>query len=91
MVHVSDAGLGVVSLDLIAVPADLRGRGCARQALSEVAAWADEVGAVVLLSATSMLGANITRLVGLYGEYGFTATGHDGIDGIAMRRPPAPR
>lgn len=70
-IHVSDEAPGVVRLDLLSVPEQLRGRGCARDALTRISEWADETGTVIVLTATFALGAHIQRLVALYMSYRF--------------------
>lgn len=89
--HISDVTPGVISIDLILVAAELRGRGCARRALEVVIAWADEAQVTVLLTATPAFGASVARLVRLYSSFGFTPTAKDGLGGTDMMRRPAAR
>jgi GNAT superfamily N-acetyltransferase len=88
IVHASDRPDGSVRIDLISVPREIRGRGCARQALAEIAAWADASGTELSLTATSALGSNVPRLLGLYADYGFVPTGLNRGGDAKMRRSP---
>lgn len=87
-VHVSDVEPGVVRMDLISVPEELRGNGFARQALACVCSWADETGTVVLLTATYGLGADVRRLVLLYMAYRFLPVEVTALHEVRMRRTP---
>lgn len=87
-IHVSDDSPGVVRIDLISVPEELRGRGCARDALGQIAQWADETATQMVLTATYGLGADITRLVHLYMTFGFTPTDLTPLGEVRMRRDP---
>ena len=87
-VHVSDEEPGVVRLDLLLVPEELRGRGCARDALSHIADWADENATVIVLTATFALGATLRRLLSLYIEYGFIPVEMTPLYEVPMRREP---
>ncbi|WP_018185907.1 GNAT family N-acetyltransferase [Microbacterium sp. 77mftsu3.1] len=88
-VHLSrDDYSGAVSIDLISVPADLRGRGCARQALDIITAWADRHDETITLEATPNFGSDIRRLIGLYSRYGFAIVCTVGRTDVAMERTP---
>lgn len=87
-VHISDVDPGVVRLDLILVPEELRGRGCARDALAQITQWADESGTIVVLTATFALGASLPRLVELYMGFGFIPLGMTELYEVPMRREP---
>lgn len=87
-IHVTDVAPGVVSLDLLAVPEDARGRGHARDALTAIAEWADRTGTAVLVTATFGLGADIRRLVVLYVSFGFRPTEVTTLCEVRMRREP---
>lgn len=88
IVHASDEADAVVRIDLLSVPEELRGRGCARDALTQISQWADETGTALVLTATYGLGANITRLVALYMEHGFTPVEITALQEVRMRRDP---
>lgn len=87
-VHVSDEAPGVVRLDLLSVPEDLRGRGCARDALAHITGWADATATVIVLTATYGLGADIQRLVLLYMGFGFVPQEITKLQEVRMRRDP---
>jgi len=87
-VHLSRDHDGTVSIDLISVPADLRGRGCAQQVLDIITAWADRHGETVTLEATPNFGSDIRRLIGLYGRYGFVLVRAVGRTDVLMERTP---
>lgn len=87
-VHVSDVEAGVVNIDLISVPAELRGRGCATDALTRITGWADRTGTTLTLTATYSLGSNVKRLLGLYKRHGFTPTVLLPTREVQMRRTP---
>lgn len=87
-IHVSDEAPGVVRLDLLSVPDDLRGRGCAREALEQITQWADETGSAIVLTATYALGANIPRLLNLYMRHGFTPIEVTELHEVRMLRQP---
>ena len=88
IVHASDEADAVVRIDLLFVPEEIRGRGCARDALTQIAQWADETGTALVLTATYGLGANITRLVALYMQHGFTVVEITDLNEVRMRRDP---
>lgn len=75
-------------LDLLSVPEELRGRGCARDALTHITRWADETGTVIVLTATFALGAHIQRLVALYMSFRFAPIEVTGTHEVRMRRAP---
>jgi len=87
-VHVSDTDSGVVSVDLLSVPAELRGRGCAHAALDAIAEWADRTATTLTLTATYALGANVKGLLALYTRHGFTPTELLETREVRMRRTP---
>ena len=87
-VHISDVEPGIVRLDLISVPEELREQGCARDALAQIAQWADETATIVVLTATFALGANLRRLIELYMSVGFTPVEMTPLYEVPMRREP---
>lgn len=89
-VHAHDQGDGTVHIDLLSVPADLRGRGCARQALDTITVWADTSQVTLTLTATSALGSSVRRLLALYREYGFAPTSMNNAGEVSMRRKITP-
>lgn len=62
---------GVITVDRIFIPDELRGRGHARRAMEALTAWADEHGYTLALTPTSEWGASKARLEKFYGAFGF--------------------
>lgn len=70
-------------LNLIAVPAALRGKGVAREILNTIIATADERGWSIRIEPSTGFGADLRRLVGWYRRVGFELS----APGLMMRRP----
>lgn len=62
---------GMVSLRLLTVDREVRGRGVGQAALSALCGCADEHGWTVRLAATDNLGSDVRRLVRWYARHGF--------------------
>jgi len=85
-VQASDTPDGEVSIDLIYVEPGQRGHGAARAVLEGASVWADRNAVVLVLKATSALGADIARLVEFYRGYGFIPNGVTADGEVKMRR-----